>query len=1331
MSTQGPDAASSPSLQFTFDLDRLLLGAAVLDVDSPLQRLLASVPSDVRPALGWLPDLSLTEAAVAVSLNSGATGCYVVVDDPPGTEVASIFLYLAPESGALQTAAGLAISAGVDLGGTPLFGALLHGVAIRNFGVTYASEDFASGAIVLPPGAPAPYSSVPSGLSLAFVVDAGGSAQTFAISTGSSGAGTDSASWTGSGTSAEVYTWFDRVVEDRVRGDTAARAVAATTAAAGPQISWIPVQKSIGPLTVDRIGIVAGTGTLGLALDAELNTDVVNIQLTGFVVAFTPGQMKEGAASVSLDGLAVAVSSPPVEIAGSLLRTEGPSGATEYDGSVLINIPPYAINAVGSYTTVDGAPSLFVFGIVRGQFGGAPWFFVTGLAAGFAVNRALRLPTFEQLATYPLIEAAMGSTGAGDPLSKLNSGGWVPPLLGEYWLAAGICFTSFELLDGFAVLTVQFGKNLTIALLGAAAIQLPTAEDGSFAFAYAEITLEILVEPSAGIFSVEALLTPNSFVIDPSCQLTGGFACDVWFGSNPHAGDFVITLGGYHPDFVKPAWYPSVPRLGFSWHLSDALQLTGESYFALTPSCVMGGGLLDLRFSAGPLRAWFTAQADFIIYWRPFHFDVDVNISIGVSFSTTIFFASVTLTVELGVAVELWGPPLAGIAHVHWWVISFDVAINGGGSSAPAAQTLDSWATFATSSLPAPASICRARAGAGLQTIIDNGTESIWVFGGELIGIATESAIPATRVTVTGSGPPVALPPPAPATAYPPINVYPMGTVTLTSSHQVLIAPWAGADWKPGQSLPAGVDTSGWSWATVGGVLPGALWGRRGTGSQPSLGTETVDAVIGAGGTAEAIIPQGLPVNVAALLIVHLPPRPLPLSAQASGGPGPAATADSRVQIAATINAPTAIAARAAAATAGNQAGLGYALTGGTLTLVAAEIDAVLPDPPMLGPPGTTGPPAAAPAPVASLRPSATFPDTDSDAGSADASPPSLRALFRRDLPHVQDDALQRTGRTARVTVLAVDQWSDNREIRLVQAHHATAVPGVSSTSEHYARDVGLRLGWTGLQTAVWEFPAERASTLYAEGAASLWLVAIDGSQQLVRMETLAPASAHPVAGAFRVAVAVLPDDTDTQAAGWHAGTQLRQMASQTLLGDSVVVRPQSPVGVTRRRSARRLRYRREIGTTTGAQLIDGNWTQGAAGRQHRGWIETHLTSWSQAVTVRLVADGSDESRGAAPPPLLSIQAQSPGQSQPAGLVQPATVEYYGEGQDGIWRFTLPDPPGSTGPLVIRAAAPEGWRLDGLFAFSDASAEWRSWPPTAALSRPTSSRVAEARVWWQ
>ncbi len=51
-----------------------------------------------------------------------------------------------------------------------------------------------------------------------------------------------------------------------------------------------------------------------------------------------------------------------------------------------------------------------------------------------------------------------------------------PPAQGEYWVAAGISFTSFVLVNGEILVTVQFGDGLEIAVLGLARAQLPDAD---------------------------------------------------------------------------------------------------------------------------------------------------------------------------------------------------------------------------------------------------------------------------------------------------------------------------------------------------------------------------------------------------------------------------------------------------------------------------------------------------------------------------------------------------------------------------------------------------------------------------------------------------------------------------------------------------------------------------------------------------------------------------------------------------------------------------------------------------------------------------------------
>jgi hypothetical protein len=169
--------------------------------------------------------------------------------------------------------------------------------------------------------------------------------------------------------------------------------------------------------------------------------------------------------------------------------------------------------------------------------------------------------------------------------------------------------------------------------------------------------------------SVTADLTPNSFLVVKDCKLTGGFAAKFWFGANPHAGDFVITLGGYNPAFKAPSHYPVVPRLGLSWPILEGavtLSIKGGTYFALTPAGIMAGAAMQALFAAGPLRAWFNASADFLIAWQPFYFRAEVDISVGVALTLEIAGVKATLSAELGAGLSLWGPEFAGLARVNW-----------------------------------------------------------------------------------------------------------------------------------------------------------------------------------------------------------------------------------------------------------------------------------------------------------------------------------------------------------------------------------------------------------------------------------------------------------------------------------------------------------------------------------------------------------------------------------------------------------------------------------------------------------------------------------------
>ena len=59
--------------------------------------------------------------------------------------------------------------------------------------------------------------------------------------------------------------------------------------------------------------------------------------------------------------------------------------------------------------------------------------------------------------------------------------------------------------------------------------------------------------PTEGVFLIRAQLTENSWLLYREVRLTGGFAFALWW-KGPLAGQFVLTIGGYHPSFHRDGY---------------------------------------------------------------------------------------------------------------------------------------------------------------------------------------------------------------------------------------------------------------------------------------------------------------------------------------------------------------------------------------------------------------------------------------------------------------------------------------------------------------------------------------------------------------------------------------------------------------------------------------------------------------------------------------------------------------------------------------------------------------------------------------------------------
>jgi hypothetical protein len=629
-------------------------------------------------------------------------------------------------------------------------------------------------------------------------------------------------------------------------------AVAASSST--PTTTWFNVQKSFGPVSFQRIGAMyqSDQQVLWFQLDASLafgpiTMDLVGLGLGSPLTSFEP--------QFSLQGLGISYSAPPLTIAGSLTNL-APPGADyiEFEGGVTIGTGDFTVMAFGYYGNQGGFNSMFIFGDIAYDFGGPPAFFVTGIALGFGYNSSLRIPTIDEVATFPFVEvlptSMVPNTGVfgANPTPQavlgviLNtSPAWVSPQQGSLWFAAGITFTSFEMVNSQALILVQVGPELIIALVGTSRAQFPQGA-GADTPVYAYIELDLLVEfaPSQGVFSVQAVLAKSSFLLDKACVLTGGFAFFVWYGPNPHAGDFVLTLGGYNPGFTPPSYYPKVPQVGFHWSLDSSISITGGAYFAFTPSVLMVGGELNATYQSGNLKAWFDAHADIIVQWNPFWFDAAFGISIGASYKVDLWFTSFTVTAELGCNLEVWGPPTGGTVGVDWYIISFSIPFgasknsskpvinqwsqvqamlpNSGTATAPNVITL-SPASGLTPTATSPASSGNGNKAARAMAAADApATPATWIVRGSQFSFNTSSSIPASAASV-GS---------AHAINGSQFNVAPLGWTDMSATHAITILDSGNNDVSSAFSVNPSF-----------GNVPSQLWGSQ-SSSTPDSSSQLV-----------------------------------------------------------------------------------------------------------------------------------------------------------------------------------------------------------------------------------------------------------------------------------------------------------------------------------------------------------------------------------------------------------------------------------------------------------------------------------------------------------
>lgn len=467
---------------------------------------------------------------------------------------------------------------------------------------------------------------------------------------------------------------------------------------------WLSIRQGFGPLYVDQVGLGVTIEQdqlkkISLFFDGSisivgLTAAVDDLQLTYSVTSgtsfFDPSNW-----NVDLAGLAVSADISGVTLAGGLRKyfDENNPDDIEYIGMLMARFGTYGLSIYGGYASITVEPegkftAFFAYGAIVGPIGGPPAFFLTGIGGGFGINRDIVVPDISEFDDFLFLNALDPAYTPADNLmeemDKIRK--ILPAKQGKFWFAAGISFTSFAIVDGIAVVAVEFGDGFELNIFGLARMALPRPEARLVSI---ELALLARFSTEEGVIWIQAQLTDNSWLLHESARLTGGFAFVSWF-AGPNKGQFVLTLGGYHPSFSREG-YPVVPRLGFHWQPMSNIVIKGENYFALTSEAIMAGGGLEASATFGPAWAHVSFGANVIIYFDPFRYMADVHARISAGITIDFWIGKVTISISIGARIAVEGPDFRGTVTFEIGPVELTV---GFGSSTQSAPNYIDWNEF-------------------------------------------------------------------------------------------------------------------------------------------------------------------------------------------------------------------------------------------------------------------------------------------------------------------------------------------------------------------------------------------------------------------------------------------------------------------------------------------------------------------------------------------------------------------------------------------------------------------------------------------------------------
>lgn len=451
----------------------------------------------------------------------------------------------------------------------------------------------------------------------------------------------------------------------------------------------LPAHIEIGPVTVEHLHVSLGTteGTpagVALAVTAGLSAHIgpLDIILEGLGVAATFVR-EQTANKVSLGGIATGFDFVPPHGFGLSVDTPLVKG-----GGYIERIPERHEYVGVAQLTIANWISLKAFGLVTTKPEVSFLMAITGefppiqIGMGFQLSGVGGIIGIHRRIDADALTAAVAGGTVDDilfPDEPLNDphglverfAAVFPAQSGSYVFgpSALITWGPDELIKIKLAVVIEVPTSLKIAILGALSARV-RKRIGTRDLDILDLHVNFagLIDFDQRFIRFDASLAGSRLL---GFELDGDIALRVRYGSQP---DFVLTLGGFHPDFQPPALSlpPALQRLQITI-ASGNPHIWIDSYFAVTSNSIQFGASGHLEFEKWGVSANGGIGFDALFQFAPFHFEAGVFLRLEASWKGVEFTA-------IEISGELSGPSpwrIKGKFHISiCWFLGITIPID-------------------------------------------------------------------------------------------------------------------------------------------------------------------------------------------------------------------------------------------------------------------------------------------------------------------------------------------------------------------------------------------------------------------------------------------------------------------------------------------------------------------------------------------------------------------------------------------------------------------------------------------------------------------------------